>query len=551
MKLLFQLAHKQHKALALVILLSVASAFLSIGVIAFIQYELLSQTTSVHSAIWQFAGLLVLLLITATVAQVSLHKLGHQFVYSKRCQLVKQLINTDIEQIEDVGSAGVLASLNTDIRNITIAFVTLPEMIYGLVLTVVALSYLAFLSLPLFGVSLLMLSVTGVIGYGLVTRITFHVRQVRELEDKLYHDYQALIDGRKELSLNPSRARRYFEDEFGPNAAGYRDEVTKADIYNGFAANMANTIVLALIGLNFYLALGLGWAGFDVASTFALVILFMRMPLMAAVGALPGLISANISMRKLESLDLSDNENLVEANQQPEVFEGIDLQQVTYEYRADGDDRPFKVGPINFKASKGEMIFIIGGNGSGKSTFARLLTGLYRPHTGNVLLNGQPMTELNWPHYRQQFSTVFSDFYLFHQITNGQGQDVPEGDIKEWMERLEMSHKVTQENGRLSDVRYSQGQRKRLALLMAVAEQRGCMLLDEWAADQDPRFRKVFYQQLLPLLKERGVTVIAITHDDRYFDAADRIFKMDSGQLTELDTADKSQAQQAVESVVA
>lgn len=220
MKLLFQLAHKQHKALALVILLSVASAFLSIGVIAFIQYELLSQTTSVHSAIWQFAGLLVLLLITATVAQVSLHKLGHQFVYSKRCQLVKQLINTDIEQIEDVGSAGVLASLNTDIRNITIAFVTLPEMIYGLVLTVVALSYLAFLSLPLFGVSLLMLGVTGVIGYGLVTRITFHVRQVRELEDKLYHDYQALIDGRKELSLNPSRARRYFEDEFGPNAAG-------------------------------------------------------------------------------------------------------------------------------------------------------------------------------------------------------------------------------------------------------------------------------------------------------------------------------------------
>ena len=314
---------------------------------------------------------------------------------------------------------------------------------------------------------------------------------------------------------------------------------------------MANTIVLALIGLNFYLALGLGWAGFDVASTFALVILFMRMPLMAAVGALPGLISANISMRKLESLDLSDNENLVEANEQPEVFEGIDLQQVTYEYRADGDDRPFKVGPINFKASKGEMIFIIGGNGSGKSTFARLLTGLYRPHTGNVFLNGQPMTELNWPNYRQQFSTVFSDFYLFHQITNGQGQDVPEADIKEWMDRLEMSHKVTQENGRLSDVRYSQGQRKRLALLMAVAEQRGCMLLDEWAADQDPRFRKVFYQQLLPLLKVRGVTVIAITHDDRYFDAADRIFKMDSGQLTELDTADKSQAQQAVESVVA
>ncbi|EGU57862.1 ATP-binding cassette domain-containing protein, partial [Vibrio tubiashii] len=270
-----------------------------------------------------------------------------------------------------------------------------------------------------------------------------------------------------------------------------------------------------------------------------------------AVGALPGLIGANISMRKLESLDLSDNQNLIESNSTLDAFVNIDLQQVTYEYRADGDDQPFKVGPINFKVNQGEMIFIIGGNGSGKSTFARLLTGLYRPHSGEVFLNGKQMLKHNWSDYRQQFSSVFSDFHLFHQITDGQGQDIPESQISEWMERLEMSHKVSQENGRLSDVRYSQGQRKRLALLMAVAEKRGCMLLDEWAADQDPRFRKVFYQQLLPLLKERGVTVIAITHDDRYFDAADRIFKMDSGQLTELDTADKSQAQQAVESVVA
>lgn len=551
MKLLLQLAQNQHRALLLVILLSITSAFLSIGVIAFIQYELLSQVNSVTNVIWQFSGLLVLLLITATVAQVSLHKLGHQFVYSKRCTLVKQLINTDIEQIEEVGSAGVLASLNTDIRNITIAFVTLPEMIYGVVLTAVAMSYLAILSLPLFGISLLMLSLTGVIGYWLVTKITFHVKRVRELEDNLYQDYQALIDGRKELSLNPSRARRYFDDEFKPNALGYRDQVTKADIYNGFAANMANTIVLALIGLNFYLAIGIGWATFDIASTFALVILFMRMPLMAAVGALPGLIAANISMRKLDTLNLSANADLTEHKSSQIVFESLELQDVVYKYRADDDEQPFSVGPINFKVQKSELIFVIGGNGSGKSTFARLLTGLYRPHSGDVILNGVPVDTSDWSRYRQQFATVFSDFYLFHQITDGFGQNIPESKISEWMKILEMQHKVHHENGRLSDVRYSQGQRKRLALLMAVSEQRGCMLLDEWAADQDPRFRKIFYQQLLPLLKERGVTVIAITHDDRYFDVADRILKMENGLLTELDTADKTHTKKAVESVVA
>ncbi|MDN3684048.1 hypothetical protein QW180_09105 [Vibrio sinaloensis] len=194
----------------MIVLLSMVSACLSIGVIAFIQYRLLDSNLDINRAIWQFSGLLVLLLASATCAQVSLHRLGHKFVYDKRCQLVKQLINTDIEQIESLGSAGILASLNTDIRNVTIAFVTLPDMIYGLIVTLVALCYLIFLSPPLFAISVLVLAITGVIGYGLVSRITHHVRQVRDMEDKLYQDYQAIIQGSKELSLNPQRARRYF-----------------------------------------------------------------------------------------------------------------------------------------------------------------------------------------------------------------------------------------------------------------------------------------------------------------------------------------------------
>jgi putative ATP-binding cassette transporter len=551
MKLLFLLAHKQTKALLLVILLSVLSAFLSVGVIAFIQYELLSKTSNLDSAIFEFGGLLVLLLTTSTIAQVSLHKLGHKFVYTKRCQLVTQLVNTDIEQIERIGSASVLAALNTDIRNVTIAFVTLPELVYGSVLTVVAMSYLAYLSLPLFIVSLLVLSLTGFIGYGLVTLITLHIRRVREFEDKLYKDYQSMIDGRKELSLNPNRARRYFESDFLPNAKGYRDEVTKADIYNGFAANMANTIVLALIGLNFYLALGLNWASFEIASTFALVILFMRMPLMAAVGAIPSLISANVSMTKLGSLDLNKDESLSTAIPSAVPFERITLSNLTYKYRGEDDDKPFSVGPINLEISRGETIFIIGGNGSGKSTFARLLTGLYRPHSGHIELNNKPITDQTWQLYRQQFASVFSDFHLFHQVMDGQGNQLSDEEVTEWMERLEMAHKVSIENGRLSDVRYSQGQRKRLALLMAVAEKRGCLLLDEWAADQDPRFRKIFYRELLPLLKQQGVTVVAITHDDRYFDMADRLFKMDSGRLVQLKVDEKSCIPAAVENLTA
>ncbi|SBS26304.1 ABC transporter ATP-binding protein YojI [Marinomonas spartinae] len=550
MKLLMQLADKQGKPLAFVILLSMASALLTVGVIAFIQYRLLSQHDLTPSVLWQFVLLLAVLLATATVAQVALHKLGHQFVYKKRCQLIKKLINTDIEQIESIGSARLLASLNTDIRNVTFAFVHLPELIYGVVLCLIALAYLAFLSLPLFGVSVLLLALTGLFGFSLVNKISYHITQVREFDDKLYQDYQSFIEGRKELSLNPGRAKRYFNDEFDPHAKQYRDQVTRADILNGFAANMANTIVLALIGLNFYLALGLGWASFPVASSFALIILFMRTPLMSAVGSLPTLVTANISMQKLEDLSLSQNNTLISQQPVSAPFEQLHLQQVVYQYRADGDEKPFQVGPIDFTIKQGELIFIIGGNGSGKSTFANLLTGLYRPHSGQVFLNDQPVSLETWPEYRLQFSAVYSDFYLFHQITDGHGDNVDNTVIDEWMRRLEMAHKVSHQDGYLSDTRYSQGQRKRLALMMAVLEQRGCVLLDEWAADQDPKFRKTFYRELLPLLKERGVTIIAITHDDKYFDAADRVFKMDLGQLSELNSNNQRHTEEALSSIV-
>lgn len=550
MKLLMQLADKQGKPLAFVILLSMASALLTVGVIAFIQYRLLSQHDLTPSVLWQFVLLLAVLLATATVAQVALHKLGHQFVYKKRCQLIKKLINTDIEQIESIGSARLLASLNTDIRNVTFAFVHLPELIYGVVLCLISLAYLAFLSLPLFGVSVLLLALTGLFGFSLVNKISYHITQVREFDDKLYQDYQSFIEGRKELSLNPGRAKRYFNDEFDPHAKQYRDQVTRADILNGFAANMANTIVLALIGLNFYLALGLGWASFPVASSFALIILFMRTPLMSAVGSLPTLVTANISMQKLEDLSLSQNNALISQQPVSAPFEQLHLQQVVYQYRADGDEKPFQVGPIDFTIKQGELIFIIGGNGSGKSTFANLLTGLYRPHSGQVFLNDQPVSLEKWPEYRLQFSAVYSDFYLFHQITDGHGDNVDNTVIDEWMTRLEMAHKVSHQDGYLSDTRYSQGQRKRLALMMAVLEQRGCVLLDEWAADQDPKFRKTFYRELLPLLKERGVTIIAITHDDKYFDAADRVFKMDLGQLSELNSNNQRHTEEALSSIV-
>jgi putative ATP-binding cassette transporter len=75
-------------------------------------------------------------------------------------------------------------------------------------------------------------------------------------------------------------------------------------------------------------------------------------------------------------------------------------------------------------------------------------------------------------------------------------------------------------------------------LLTAALEQRNILVLDEWAADQDPEFRKVFYERLLPILKAQGYTIFAISHDDKYFHLADRIVRMHQGVLQELSAAD-------------
>jgi len=519
-----------------VVVLSVLSALLSVAVLAFISQRLLAGGAELGMVLMQFALLLLALLATATGAQVTLHRLGHRMVYGLRRDLVRRVLATDIEQLEKVGGPPLLAALSTDTRNLTIAFVHLPELVYGAALSVAALSWLAWLSPALFAVTVVWLVATAGMGIWLVGRINFHVGKVREGDDHLYQDYQAMIDGRKELALNRARAARFYQEEFDDHARAYRDHVTRADIFNGVAGNMANVLMLALIGVLFYLASGLGWASANTASVFALTILLLRTPLIGAVAALPTLLAARVSLKKLAGLQLAEgNTDFAPKGESLAGFKQLSLKGACYRYPNQDGVAGFEVGPLDLTVKRGELIFVQGGNGSGKSTFARLLTGLYRPLQGTLSVDGQPITEDNRVAYRQLFSSVFTDFYLFNRLLQGDGAEVRVDEVDDWLKTLGMQHKVRQADGRLSDIRFSQGQRKRLALLMAVMEQRDCLLLDEWAADQDPQFRQFFYHALLPRLQAQGKTIIAITHDDHYFDRADRLLKMDAGQLIELD----------------
>lgn len=526
-------------ALSLALCLSMVSALLSVGIIAFINQRMLAAGGDLDGVLWQFGVLLLLLLGLAASAQLALTSLGHRFVYGMRRSLVKRVLDTGIERLESIGGANIIASLASDIRNITLAFVHLPELAYGMSLSLLAFLYLAWLSLPLFVMTVLWMVFTLAMGWVLVKRLTIHLQLVRESEDRIYQDYQAAIEGRKELALNRDRARRYYEDEFSVSAERYRHHITLADRYHGIASNWANIMVLGSIGLAFYLGNGLGWADTTVASTYALTILFLRTPLVSAVASIPSVLAARVSLDKLDTLALADYrpgfEASTGASDLNDHWQSLVLENVEYRYpRQEDGEGGFDVGPVNLSLKRGEVVFLIGGNGSGKSTLARLLTGLYLPQSGRVLVDGEPIGDGDWSRYRQLFASVFTDFYLFDQLIAKGGQDADPADVEHWLERLHMLEKAEVAAGRLQDTRLSQGQRKRLALLLALLEQRDILLLDEWAADQDPLFRRLFYRELLPLMKSRGKTVFAITHDDHYFDQADRLLKMDGGRLVEL-----------------
>jgi putative ATP-binding cassette transporter len=243
-----------------------------------------------------------------------------------------------------------------------------------------------------------------------------------------------------------------------------------------------------------------------------------------------------LALRKIEELRLSlavvDTDIMLPpaVDPSPLTWNRLDLEGVRFAYEDDGR-RGFTLGPLDFTLRRGEIVFLVGGNGSGKSTFVKVLTGLYVPQEGVVRLDGLCITEANREWLHSHFSAVFADFHLFDRLL---GLEHHELDARAYdhLVQLELEDNVEIRQGTFSTTALSQGQRKRLALLTAFLEDRQIYVFDEWTADQDPHYRDVFFDVLLPDLAARGKTVLVITHDDRYYSRGDRIVKFEYGTLT-------------------
>jgi putative ATP-binding cassette transporter len=360
--------------------------------------------------------------------------------------------------------------------------------------------------------------------------------EARELEDDLQKHYRSIAEGAKELRINRPRRQRLLKDSIEATA----DSICRKQVnsINQFvvAKGVGSTLFFIVIGV----ALGFQamWPSTSTAtlSGFILVLLYMKGPLEHLLGTLPGISRAQVAFRRVAELSeqfASPEPHLQEARDKPLPSEisSIELRDVQYRYPSEDGASGFAIGPVNLSMRKGEIVFIVGENGGGKTTLIKLLLGLYVPQSGSLLLDGQPVDETRRDDYRQLFTTVLSDFFLFEDLVQ-QGADVPP-EAMVYLERLEIAHKVRIEDGRFSTLDLSTGQRKRLALLQAWTEHRPVLVFDEWAADQDPTFRRIFYTELLPDLQRLGKTIVVISHDDRYFDAADTLLRIENGRLVQ------------------
>lgn len=590
---------QQHRfAFIKVILLNLLNALVNVAIIAFINRYLIAKVGETNGN-WQVLGVFLVaivgLLATTFISQLALTKLGHRFVFDLRSQLIKRILDTSIAQIEQIGSAKLLASLTTDVQSITVAFVRLPELVQGLIICTATAIYLGFLSVPMLLVVMACIAVTVFISSRLVSHVYAHLAKLRDINDDLHQDYQGVIDGRKELALNRERAKRLFTGDYHRHATDYYDHIVKADSFHLSAVSFSNIMMFGVIGVIYALANIYHWTDNATATTFALTVLFIQSPLLKAIGAYPTLQAAEVALEKIQSLQLTDytpdfNTQILSPN-----WQKIDFKNISYHYdNSLKSGSNFNLKNINFSLKRGEVVFLIGANGSGKSTLAKLITGLYQPNfpqntnktldscirrndgkiftfssslrrqgssvfiekakflktyqsanrKNGIFIDNQPLTQENYSSYRQLFSAIYSDFYLFKTVM-GNAENPPNPElIENWLTILAIKEKVTLNDSQLSTTELSQGQRKRLAMLLAVAEEKSILLLDEWAADQDPAYRRVFYHDIIPMLQRMGKTLFIISHDDGYFEKADRLFEMRNGVLTELTGEQREQATQ-------
>ncbi len=496
--------------------------------------SVLKAKTPGWGLVWSFVGLCMLLPFARFTSERLLTKLGQAAMHKMRMQLCRQILAAPLLHLEQLGSARLLTTLTDDVPNITNAVLLIPLLCVNAALVIGCLIYLGVLSWVVFLI-VLGFMILGIATYQVpIIKVQKIFRVAREHADRLQEHFRALTLGAKELKIHNERRHTFIKEGLEATADALQEHnVVGQNLYIA-AASWGQVLVFIVIGLILFVLPSMRNLDRAMLTGYALTLLYLMNPLQVTMNSLPQLARANIALNKVNELGFTlasqGSEQSEEKYFQTDTWGKLRLSSVTHRYHRDGEASDFILGPLDLTFKPGEMVFVIGGNGSGKTTFVKLLTGLYAPENGAIYLNDEPIGPDNREAYRRHFSAVFSDFYLFETMI-GLADNGLDQRASEYLQLLKLAHKVQIERGKFSTTELSQGQRKRLALLTAFLEDRPIYIFDEWAADQDPYFKDFFYMNLLPDLTARHKTVFVITHDDRYYHLAERIITLDNGQV--------------------
>lgn len=460
---------------------------------------------------------------------------GERALLRLKLRIMNKLRFSELRYIEEQGGMSAYTPLTDGANLISQGLGMLVSAAQSALILIFAALYLGFLSPQTLIAIIIILAVLMPLVIGRRETIRDNLASASDQDARFFEGFTGILRGFKELKLNRpenddlfahirKNADNSHELKVAVNAYQARNTILFYGIY--FLVLMAAVFVVPTIYAE----------SSETIHKVTATVLFMMTPIWPIATAIPVLARVENVVTRLYELEATiDRARDKTENDTPAEpvtsFNTIELAEVEFQYK-DAEGQPlFSAGPFNLNISQGELVFIVGGNGSGKSTLLKLMTGLYRPQHGKILLDGLPVGASGYARYRTLFTSVFTDFHLFRKVQGVPGLTASQ--VDEWIDELKLSGKTHYTEQGFTNLELSTGQKKRLAIIAAILKQRPVCILDEPAADQDPPFRRYFYQELLPKLRDEGRTIVVVSHDDQYFHLADRVIHVRDGQLVE------------------
>jgi len=454
-------------------------------------------------------------------------------IYRFRLNIIQLVLKSDLSIFKVISKNEIQMRVNRDTQMVSQAIVTIVTIGQSSAIVFFALIYLATLSWIASILMLGFLLVSLSIFLQVEKKATAELKASYAEDSKTFEFVAEFLSGFQEIKMSSKRAKGFIDDLVS-SARKSRESREESLITLGKTFSFLQIILYIAVGMLIFVVPVLSDSFSDVVLKVTTTSLFMVGSFQSVFTSLPMIVQAEASAKQLlslkDTLDQTHNQtNSKDAEDDYVNAKQLTLHGVTYQHQSLEEKRHFDLGPITTTFEAGKVYFIRGQNGSGKTTLIRVLLGLYAPTKGYITVDDQLVSQPSSSAYRDLFAVVFSDFFLFKKLYGISQESLVEG--QSLIEMFQLEDKVKILNGQFDTIHLSTGQRKRLGLLEALLEDKQFVILDEWAADQDPEFRKYFYQVLIPYIKGLGKTLIAISHDDRYFDVADEIITIDQGKL--------------------